>query len=156
MRSKSWVILLLFLLIIVQCVDIQAQIIRKKFSLAWTENLVFKIDDENTLEFLNFEDAISDFNYGDLPVFFQKIAVDNFFSDCEVQLSNMVFENLSSEDRKLVPSHLLKPTVEPKVCCYAEKGKPYAVVTLLPFVSDGSSQIKKLISFDLDTQGTKH
>lgn len=149
MRSKSWVILLLFLLIIVQCVDIQAQIIRKKFSLAWTENLVFKIDDENTLEFLNFEDAISDFNYGDLPVFFQKIAVDNFFSDCEVQLSNMVFENLSSEDRKLVPSHLLKPTVEPKVCCYAEKGKPYAVVTLLPFVSDGSSQIKKLISFEM-------
>ena len=149
MRSKSWVILLLFLLIIVQCVDIQAQIIRKKFSLAWTENLVFKIDDENTLEFLNFEDAISDFNYGVLPVFFQKIAVDNFFSDCEVQLSNMVFENLSSEDRKLVPSHLLKPTVEPKVCCYAEKGKPYAVVTLLPFVSDGSSQIKKLISFEM-------
>ncbi|MBR4536418.1 MAG: type IX secretion system sortase PorU [Bacteroidales bacterium] len=117
--------------------------------MAWTENLVFKIDDENTLEFLNFEDAISDFNYGDLPVFFQKIAVDNFFSDCEVQLSNMVFENLSSEDRKLVPSHLLKPTVEPKVCCYAEKGKPYAVVTLLPFVSDGSSQIKKLISFEM-------
>lgn len=149
MRSKSWVILLFFLLIIVQCVDIQAQIIRKNFSLAWTENLVFKIDEENTLEFLNFEDAISDFNYGDLPVFFQKIAVDNFFSDCEVQLSNMVFENLSTEDRELVPSHLLKPTVEPKACCYAEKGKPYAVVTLLPFVSDGSSQVKKLVSFEM-------
>ena len=149
MRSKSWVILLLFVLILMQCIDIQAQIIRKKVSLAWTENLVFKIDDENTLEFLNFEEAISDFNYGDLPVFFQKIAVDNFFSDCEVQLSNMVFENLSSEDRNLVPSQLLKPTVEPQVRCYAEKGKPYAVVTLLPFVSDGSSQIKKLVSFEM-------
>lgn len=149
MRSKSWVILLLFVLILMQCIDIQAQIIRKKVSLAWTENLVFKIDDENTLEFLNFEEAISDFKYGDLPVFFQKIAVDNFFSDCEVQLSNMVFENLLSEDRNLVPSQLLKPTVEPQVRCYAEKGKPYAVVTLLPFVSDGSSQIKKLVSFEM-------
>ena len=149
MRSKSWVVWMLFWLLLLQCIDIQAQKIQKKVSLSWTENLIFKIDDENTLEFLNFEDAISDFNYGDLPVFFQKIAVDNFFSDCEVQLSNEVFENLSSEERKLVPSSLLKPMVEPKVRCYAEKGKPYAVVTLLPFVSDGSSQVKKLVSFEM-------
>ena len=74
MRSKSWVVWMLFGLLLVQCIDIQAQKIQKKVSLSWTENLIFKIDDENTLEFLNFEDAISDFNYGDLPVFFQKIA----------------------------------------------------------------------------------
>lgn len=149
MRSKSWVILVFFGLLMMQIVDSQAQIIRKKVSLAWTENLVFKIDDENTLEFLNFEDAISDFNYGDLPVFFQKIAVDNFFSDCEVQLSNEVYENLSSEDTKLVPLQLLKTVVEPQVHCYAEKGRPYAVVTLLPFKSDGSAQVKKLVSFEM-------
>lgn len=149
MRSKSWVILVFFLLFILQCVDSQSQIVRKKVSLTWTENLVFKIDDENVLEFLNFEEAISDFNYGDLPVFFQKIAVDNFFSDCEVRLSNEVYENLSSEDKKLVPLQLLKTTLEPRVHCYAEKGKPYAVVTLLPFVSDGSYQVRKLVSFEM-------
>lgn len=149
MRSKSWVILVLFLLLMTQFVDSQAQIIRKKNSLTWTKNLVFKIDDDNTLEFLNFEGAISDFDYGDLPVFFQKTAVDNFFSDCEVQLSNEVYENLSPEDRALVPLQLLKSTLEPRVHCYAEKGKPYVVVTLLPFVSDGSSQVKKLVSFEM-------
>lgn len=149
MRSKSWVILVLFLLLMTQFVDSQAQIIRKKISLTWTKNLVFKIDDDNTLEFLNFEGAISDFDYGDLPVFFQKTAVDNFFSDCEVQLSNEVYENLSPEDRALVPLQLLKSTLEPRVHCYAEKGKPYVVVTLLPFVSDGSSQVKKLVSFEM-------
>lgn len=149
MRSKSWVILVLFSWLLMQFIDSQAQIIRKKVSLTWTKNLVFKLDEENTLEFLNFEEAISDFNYGDLPVFFQKIAVDNFFSDCEVQLSNEVYENLSSEDRKLVPMQLLKPVIEPQVRCYAEKGKPYVVVTLLPFVSDGSTQVKKLVSFEI-------
>ena len=149
MRSKSWVILLPFLLLMMQFVDSQAQIIRKKNSLTWTKNLVFKIDDENTLEFLNFEGAMSDFDYGDLPVFFQKTAVDNFFSECEVQLSNEVYENLSPEDKALVPSQLLKSVIEPRVHCYAEKGKPYAVVTLLPFVSDGSSQVKKLVSFEM-------
>ncbi len=124
MRSKSWVILVLFLLLMTQFVDSQAQIIRKKNSLTWTKNLVFKIDDDNTLEFLNFEGAISDFDYGDLPVFFQKTAVDNFFSDCEVQLSNEVYENLSPEDRALVPLQLLKSTLAPRVHCYAEKRKP--------------------------------
>ena len=122
MRSKSWVILVLFSMLLMQFIDSQAQIIRKKVSLTWTQNLVFKLDEENTLEFLNFEEAISDFNYGDLPVFFQKIAVDNFFSDCEVQLTNEVYENLSSEDQKLVPMQLLKPVIEPQVHCYAEKG----------------------------------
>ena len=149
MRSKSWVILTVFLLLIIQVVDIQAQIIQKKVSLSWTENLIFKLDDENTLEFLNFEDAITDFKYGDLPVFFQKIAVDNFFSEYEIQLSNEKYEFLSQEDRKLVPSNLLKPVVEPEVHCYAEKGKHYAVVTLLPFVSATSSQVKKLVSFEM-------
>ena len=159
MRLKSWAVLAFFLLLLMQCVDIQAQKIQKKVSLVWTENLVFKIDDENTLEFLNFEDAISDFKYGDLPVFFQKIAVDNFFSDCEVQLSNEQYENLSSEDQKLVPAQLLKTYLEPQVHCYAEKGIPYAVVTLLPFVSDGSAQVKKLVSFEMTlipkAKGTK-
>ena len=149
MRSKSWVILTVFLLLIIQVVDIQAQIIQKKVSLSWTENLIFKLDDENTLEFLNFEDAITDFKYGDLPVFFQKIAVDNFFSEYDIQLSNEKYEFLSQEDRKLVPSNLLKPVVEPEVHCYADKGKPYAVVTLLPFVSATSSQVKKLVSFEM-------
>ena len=149
MKSKSWVLGVLFLLLILQSIDIQGQIIQKKVSLAWTENLIFKLDDENSLEFLNFEDAITDFKFGDLPVFFQKTAVDNFFSDCDVLLSNEVYENLSSEDRKLVSLDLLKPVIEPQVKCYAEKGKPYLVLTFLPFVSDASGNVKKLISCDI-------
>ena len=83
MRSKSWVLVILFLLVFLQVVDIQAQNIQKKLTIQWTENLTYKIDEDLSLEFLNFEGAISDFRYGDLPLFFQKIAVDNFFSDYE-------------------------------------------------------------------------
>ena len=118
-------------------------------SLRWTDNLVYRIDEDLTLEYLNFEDAISDFRYGDLPVFFQKIAVDKFFSDCEVQLSNERYEPLSSRDKQLIPANVLKSSLEAEVHCFAEKGKPYALFTLLPFVTDASGNVMRLMSFDL-------
>jgi hypothetical protein len=150
MRSKSWVLVILFLLVILQVVDIQAQNIQKKVSVQWTENLIYKIDEDFSLEFLNFENAISDFRYGDLPLFFQKIAVDNFFSDCEVQVSNARFEPLPAKDKNLVPAALLKSQLEPEVHCYAERGKAYAMLTLLPFIIDGSGNISRLLSCDIN------
>lgn len=149
MRLKSWVLVAIFLLCILQMSDIQAQIVKKNISLRWTDNLVYKIDESLSLEYLNFEDAISDFRYGDLPVFFQKIAVDKFFPDCEVQLSNERYEPLSAHDKQLVPAGVLKAHLEPEVRCYAEKGKPYALLTLLPFVTDASGNVMKLLSFDM-------
>ena len=149
MRSKSWVTIMFFLLLVAQLVDIQAQKIKKNISIPWTENLIYKLDEETTLEFLNFEDAISDFDYGNLPVFFQKIAVDNFFSDCEVELSNMVLVPLSQHDQQLVPVHLVKATLTPQVRCCAEQRKPYAIVTLLPFVKDASGNVRKLVSCEI-------
>ena len=98
---------------------------------------------------MNFEDAISDFDYGNLPVFFQKIAVDNFFSDCEVELSNMVLVPLSQHDQQLVPVHLVKATLTPQVRCCAEQRKPYAIVTLFPFVKDASGNVRKLVSCEI-------
>lgn len=149
MRSKSWVLVILFWLVFLQVIDIQAQNIQKKVSIQWTENLTYKIDEDFSLEFLNFEGAISDFHYGDLPLFFQKIAVDNFFSDCEVQVSNARFEPLSTKDKNLVPVALLKSQLEPVVHCYAERGKAYAMLTFLPFVIDGSGNISRLLSCDI-------
>lgn len=149
MRSKSWVLVLIFLLAFLQVIDIQAQNIQKKVSIQWTENLTYKIDEDLSLEFLNFEDAISDFRFGDLPLFFQKIAVDNFFSACEVQVSNAHFEPLSANDKKLVPTAVLKSQLVPEVRCYAERGKPYALLTLLPFVIDPSGNVSKLLSCDI-------
>ena len=149
MRSKSWVLVLLFFLAFLQVVDIQAQIIQKKVSIQWTENLTYKVDEDLSLEFLNFEGAISDFRYGDLPLFFQKIAVDNFFSACEVQVSNARFESLPAKDKNLVPTALLKPQLEPEIQCYAERGRTYAMLTFLPFVIDHSGNVSRLLSCDI-------
>lgn len=149
MRSKSWLLVLFFLLVSMQIIDIQAQIIQKKVSIHWTENLVYKINEDLSLEFLNFEDAISDFRYGDLPIFFQKIAVDNFFSDYEIQLSNEQYESLSAADKKLVPIALLKNRPVTEVRCYAENGKPYALFTLLPFITDNSGSVSRLLSCEV-------
>lgn len=148
MKRNSWVLLVFFLLCTTQTIDSQAQKNHEKVILEWTNNLIYKIDDDLTLEYLNFEGAISDFKYGELPVFFQKSAVDNFFSDCQVTLFNERYEILSAENRKLVPEQLLKAQLEPQVKCYAERKKPYAILTLLPFIKDASGDIKKLVSFE--------
>lgn len=148
MKRISWVLIVIFPLCIIQPLDSQAQKNQKKVILPWTDNLVYKINEDLTLEYLNFEGAISDFQYEELPVFFQKSAVDNFFSDCQVTLFNEQYEILSSADKKLVPAYLLKSHLEPQVKCYAERGKPYAVLTLLPFIKDASGEIKKLVSFE--------
>jgi hypothetical protein len=139
---------MLFLLVFSQVIDIQAQNIQKNVSIQWTENLTYKIDDDLSLEFLNFEDAISDFRFGNLPLFFQKMAVDNFFSNAEVKLFNERYELLSPKDKELVPKALLKTYLDPEVHCYAERGKPYMMLTLLPFVVDESGNVKKLLSFE--------
>jgi hypothetical protein len=149
MKSKSWVLIAIFLVNILQVIDIQAQIIQKKVSIQWTENLIYKLDEDLSLEFLNFEDAISDFRFGDLPVFFQKTAVDKFFSECEVQFSNERFEPLAASDVKLVPKDLLQREIQAEVHCYVEKGQPYAVLTLLPFVVSQSGSVSRLLSCDV-------
>lgn len=146
---KSWVSALLFLCLIMQNVDIQAQKNQKSIFLSWKDNLVYKINDDYTLEMLYFEDAISDFKYGDLPVFCQKFAVDNFFVNYELQFSNQRFEPVSSHDRNLIDANLLSSDIQVVVKCFAEKKQHFAVVKLLPFVKDASGQISKLISFDL-------
>ena len=149
MKSKSWVLVAIFLVNILQVIDIQAQIIQKKVSVQWTENLIYKVDEDLSLEFLNFEDAISDFRFGDLPVFFQKTAVDKFFSECEVQLSNERFEPLAASDVKLVQKDLLQREIQAEVHCYMEKGQPYAVLTILPFVVSQSGSVSRLLSCDV-------
>ena len=72
MRSKSWVLVLIFLLAFLQVIDIQAQNIQKKVSIQWTENLTYKIDEDLSLEFLNFEDAIFGFPIRRFAAFFSK------------------------------------------------------------------------------------
>ena len=49
MRSKSWVAVIFFMVFVFQLIDIQAQIIKKNISISWKENLIYKLDEENTL-----------------------------------------------------------------------------------------------------------
>lgn len=147
--SKSWVLTLLFLYLFLQSVDIQAQKIQKSISLNWKENLIYHINEDFTLEMLYFDGAISDFNYGDLPVFCQKFAVDKFFDDCDIQLSNQHFVPIDAKDRNLIQDEFLSFDIQVFVKCFSDKKRYYAVVSLLPFVKDASGQISKLVSFDL-------
>ena len=150
MIHKSWVYISFFLIFFVQVFCIQAQTFQKKVALSWRKNLNYKIDDDFSLEYLNFDEAVSDEQFDKLPVFFSVFAVDNFFSDYQIQLKNEKYETLSPNDRKLVRVELIDYTPVTKVRCVAENKRYYALVTVLPFVKDASGSVRKLLSFDIE------
>lgn len=146
MNNKSWVRVFIFLLVLLQVVDIQAQKNTFDAKLNWKPNLIYKISDDFTLEKLFFDDAINDFDFAELPVFFAKIPVDGFFSSCELSIFNEQFVSVSEKDKSLISVELLNSKPQTKVRCVSENKKYYALVEILPFVNSGGT-VQKLLTF---------
>lgn len=153
MEKKSWVFFALFCIFLMQITDIQAQKIEKSIVLKWTDNTIYPISDDNIKEFLHFEEAVYTLEQPTLPSFYQKVTVDNFFSDYNVSISDAKFESLNSHDCALIPSDFNQTSVSVKVTSAFERKNTFALISFIPIIQTGKGQYSRLISATITIEG---
>ncbi|HRW68781.1 type IX secretion system sortase PorU [Lentimicrobium sp.] len=86
-----------------------------------------------------------------MPAFVERYRLPEGHRLKEVQVSGEKFVPLTEEDRLLLAGEKLPSALQPAVEVMAENGKPWAIVTLVPFAVDPvSGQMMKLSSFRLN------
>ena len=152
MKNKPWVLLCIFCLLFFQIIDTQAQKIKKNINLSWTDNRTYPFSEEITIEFLHFEGAVYRDKYGKLPTFYEKIPVDNFFSDYTVTVTGVQYEQLSAHDLSLVPENA-PSELHVEVTSAYERSKPFALLTFVPVIRTGTSQCSRVVSLTVSIEG---
>jgi len=153
MEKKSWVRLSIFLLTIIQFIDIQAQTIQKKYDFLWHDPAIYTFSDGQQSEFLTFENAIYRQNYPTIPVFYEMIPVENFFGKYKVEILAEEWADLSATDCKLIPSDFHQKQIDFEIASAYEGRKPYAMFSFIPIIETSSGKYKKLISITLEIKG---
>jgi hypothetical protein len=149
MNTKSWVALVFFFSFLCQIADIQAQSIKTSVQIQWKENILSPIDEENNIELLYFEGAINGGDFPFLPQFYQKIDVDNLFSDYQVEVSNVQTQNLNEHDHSLIPDKFEQTNLEVQVRIERFKKQPFLYILFLPFLKISDNQYAKVLSCDI-------
>ncbi len=153
MRKKSWVQVILFILVIVQFADIQAQTIQKKIDLKWADPIEQTFSNGYQSSFLTFEDASYGSVFPDLPVFYQIIPVDLFYSDYEVKVATQQFADMSEQETRLMPASFHQKTIDIQVNSAYDRRKAYAQLSFIPIIETSPGHYQKLTSVTLEIEG---
>ena len=116
MSKKSWVQVSLFILILFQIADIQAQKIQKNYTLQWQNPVGHTFTNGFQQTFLTFEDAFYGSDFPDLPAFYQIIPVDKFFAGYGVRATDQQFADLTDEEARLIPADFHQKTISITSC----------------------------------------
>lgn len=153
MKKKSWVSIILFCIIFLQIIDIQAQKIEKNIVLTWTNNTIYPISDDNIQEFLHFDEAVYTQEYPTLPAFYQKVTVNNFFSDYNVIVSDAHFEAMNAHDCAMIPANFTQTSLKINVTSAYERKNAFALISFIPFIQTGKGQYSRLTSVTISIEG---
>lgn len=155
MAKKSWVLLIIFSVLILQHSNIQAQKIEKKYQLAWTEPFSSEFTDGSSKEFLHFEQAVYTQRNKSLPCICESFPVDNFYSEYDVKISDIEWMPLSAKENDLIPTKFTYAEIQIEVVSAYERNHPFALLTIVPFVRNSHGQIQKVKSITLSFEGKK-
>ncbi|MCQ2285500.1 MAG: hypothetical protein MJZ76_01330, partial [Bacteroidales bacterium] len=149
---KSWVLIVIFLFFCGQVIDSQAQKIQKNFSISWTDPMVVRVDEDNTVSCMHFVDAVYGEEFESLPTFVYLFPVDRNYSDYEVVMDDIVYEAITDKDKLLIPNDFQAAVPHYKVKTKIAAHQPYAVFSLLPIVKNGVGY-SRMVSFSVTLKG---
>ena len=153
MTKKSWVQIVIFILVSFQIVDIQAQTIQKKYSIRWGEPFRYTFSDGSQQSFLTFENATYGYDFPDLPVFYEAIPVDIFFSDYNVKVVSQEFEEMTAQETALVPQDFHNQSVKYEISSAYDRHDVFARLYFIPIMETASGRYQKLTSVTLEITG---
>jgi len=108
--------------------------------------------DNQSQEYLYFDNAIYDRDFGSLPIFFERIYIASDKQIIEVLIEDAVFEKVSEEEMKVIEDDIIfiSTAVKLESKRIIERKKSFYGITLLPFRKNPvNGEIEKLLSFRL-------
>lgn len=154
MNIKSWALIVTILSFLFQLTNIQANNFSKKYEIQWKESSKIEISPDKFIEFINFEGAIPSEIYPTLPLYFDKIAVENFFSSYEVKISNIQTTTFTSAEAQLIPSQFSQKDLNVEVRTETANGKHFTTLRFIPILGE-NGKYQKITSCQITVQGTK-
>ena len=123
-----------------------------KVKLTWTQPAALVMGEQTGIYSLSFDGATyPDLPEQILPSFIKNMPVPSGRSFVEMQLDSLIYTPLTEQDRQITGSLVLPEVPVLKCDVLLERGKPIAVVRLLPFgVNPKSGLVEKLASFTLN------
>ncbi|MBI2269426.1 MAG: type IX secretion system sortase PorU [Bacteroidetes bacterium] len=114
--------------------------------IAWEAIQVNKFSENESNRFLSFKGAV--YNSNHLPEYFERIKLPDGTAHVGAELSNAVYEELSSEEIELVS--ISNNEIKPNVAIAYDRKVPYALIRFIPIRKNPSSgKYEKLVSFKL-------
>lgn len=119
--------------------------------LTWTQPASLVMGEQTGIYTLSFEGAqYPDLPEQILPSFIKNIAVPDGMQLVEMQLDSLSYAPLTEQDKQLIGSVVLPEAPVLNYEVLLERGKPIALIRLLPFgVNPKSGVVEKLVSFTL-------
>jgi len=117
--------------------------------IVWTPISKLKITDYRTVTELSFAGARYDLETASLPVYKEKFRISVAHAELEAIITNMVWENMSSESMKSLNGvNLIKENIEVRTEIAVARKQPYATLAFVPLRRDPvSGRYQKLLSF---------
>ncbi|MDR3047317.1 MAG: type IX secretion system sortase PorU [Bacteroidales bacterium] len=153
MKLKSWVYFPFFLAIFCYSTDIQAQKNEKNIQLNWVSDYFLYADENETKKVLYFEGALFSDEYDFLPQYYEKLAVNDFYQEYEITISNIKTEPFSAQDELLLTKNYNLTSLEVKINTAIDRKKNFAAISFIPIIKNGSGHFEKVLSFHLVFSG---
>lgn len=153
MERKSWVSVCFFCLLLVQLFDSQAQKIERTITLKWVENLTYTISEDETLEFVHFNQAVYPSDFPTLPCYYERIPVDYFYDDYEISISDIHYESFDAHSNSLIDKNFHQKVLDVQATSAYEKTQPYLLLSFVPIVEQSSGQYARVNSVTITLSG---
>lgn len=155
MGKKSWVSIYILCLFFFQHAEIQAQKITKNIIVNWTDNVIYTLFEDETMEFLHFNRATYSQEFPTLPIFQEQIPISQFYLEYDVTISDIESESFDAHNSSLIPQNFHSKEIVVDATSAYEKDKAYLVYQFIPIIETGDGQYRRITSLSITLAGKK-
>lgn len=153
MRKKSWVLICFLFVFFSQPIDIQAQKIKKNITIHWKENITYTFSEEETMEFLYFEQATYSQEFPSLPIFLEQIPIQQFYSDYDITVSDIQSESMDAHNASLIPKSFHLKTPQVAAVSVLERNNAFLTYQFIPIIETSDGQYHRITSLSITMTG---
>lgn len=144
MKQKTWVLITIILSFYAFCIDSQAQNISKQLLFDWKNPIYFQKKENEIIELIYFQGAVSGKDYPTLPHYAEKFLVNGDYETYNYSISIHETAPLSSDEIKLMPISFNPSEIVLDINSGSLNKKNYAIISFIPILFKGNIPHKVL------------
>jgi hypothetical protein len=150
-RPRTYYFLFFLILFFIQN-SFYAQTITKSYQFPKFNMLQYEYEGK-TIKRLTFDGAIGTEAFPTLPVFWDKIAVNQLYASYQHTLFNAKYEALTAEEIALIPEEYIFNEPKTHIRTTTDEKRYYAMLSVIPIIKNANGQYQKLVSCDISFEG---